>query len=88
MHKCLAYTPYYIQHSEYSNYEPGQKLRKLALQLVLLKSASSAYSRQLGSQLLHKNMLYAIVAGYSTSRPPWLIQFIERSTYNTHKELP
>ena len=28
MHKCLAYTPYYIQHySEYSEYEPGQKLK-------------------------------------------------------------
>ena len=27
MHKCLANTPYYIQHSEYSEYEPGQKLK-------------------------------------------------------------
>ena len=26
MHKCLAYTPYYLQHNEYSEYEPGQKL--------------------------------------------------------------
>ena len=41
MHKCLAYTSYYIQHSEYSEYEPGKKLKKMALQLVLLKSASS-----------------------------------------------
>ena len=28
-------------------------------------------------------MVTCIVAGYRTSRPPWLIQFIERSTYNT-----
>ena len=54
MHKCLAYTPYYIQHSENSEYEPGQKLKKLASQLVLLKSAPSVYSRQLGSQLYTK----------------------------------
>ena len=55
MHKYLVYTPYYIQHySEYSEYEPGQKLKKLASQLVLLKSATSDYSRQLGSQLEHK----------------------------------
>ena len=51
MHKRLAYTPYYIQHSEY---EPWSETKKLALQLVLLKPASSDYSRQLGSQLLHK----------------------------------
>ena len=57
MHKCLAYTPYYIQHSENSEYEPGQKLKKLASQLVLLKSASSVYSRQLGSQLYTKYTL-------------------------------
>ena len=31
MHKCLAYTPYYIQHSENSEYEPGQKLKKIGL---------------------------------------------------------
>ena len=57
MHKCLAYTPYYIQHSEHSEYEPGQKLKKLASQLVLLKSASSVYSRWLGSQLYTKYTL-------------------------------
>ena len=50
MHKCLAYAPYYIQHySEYREYEPGQETKKLASQLVLLKSATSDYSRQLGS---------------------------------------
>ena len=27
MHQCLAYTPYYIQHSEYSEYEHGQKIK-------------------------------------------------------------
>ena len=54
MHRCLAYTPYYIQHIENSEYEPGQKLKKLASQLVLLKSASSVYSRRLGSQLYTK----------------------------------
>ena len=55
MHKCLAYTPHYIQdYSEYSKYAPGQKLKKLASQLILLKSATSDYSRQLGSQLEHK----------------------------------
>ena len=57
MHKCLAYTPYYIQHKkkkkkknyiQHSEYEPGQKTKQLALQLVLLKSTSSDYSRQLG----------------------------------------
>ena len=57
MHKCFAYAPYYIQHSENSEYEPGQKLKKLASQLVLLKSASSVYSRQLGSQLYTKYTL-------------------------------
>ena len=53
----LAYAPYYIQHSENSEYEPGQKLKKLASQLVLLKSASSVYSRQLGSRLYTKYTL-------------------------------
>ena len=64
MHKCLAYTRYYIQHSENSEYEPGQKLKKLASQLVLLKSASSVYSRRLGSQL-YTNTLYAILCWVS-----------------------
>ena len=37
MHKCLAYTPYYIQHSENSEYEPGQKLKKIGLAIGFTK---------------------------------------------------
>ena len=43
MHKCLAHTPFYIEHHESSEYAPDQK-RKVWLKLILQKSASSNYS--------------------------------------------
>ena len=54
MHKCLAYAPYYIQHSKNSEYEPGQKLKKLASQLVFTEISILSLFKTAWFPALHK----------------------------------